>query len=571
MLRLLAIPAILLALLAGSLVWSGQGLQTRADFAFVNRGDNKTLDLNTMSWAQDIRIAYALWEGLYTLDAQTLQPIPGAAEVIDISPDKKVYTFHLRRNGRWSNGDPVIADDFLFEWRRMLETPGEYTYLHYYIAGAEDYQKAFEAYSKKHKLAYDANPRSTNLPTPPDFASVGEQKIDDYTFRVTLTNPVPFFPAVCAFPPFFPLNKRLMIGSTFVEPHPDTGTVTFNQGYTRPPNLVTNGPYRMAEWSFKRRVRLLANEYYWDAQHVQSKVIDQIYAEDPLAAFRLFEQGDVDWLADVDGEMAAAILQKGGRRDLHIFPGFGTYYYELNSREKLPDGSPNPLRDVRVRQALAMAIDKTPVVRDVARMHQPIATDFVPPGVFAGYHSPPGLPFDVQRARNLMADAGYPQGRGFPRLSIMYNTEGVHADIATVIRRQWQQNLGIELDLRGLEVKQFAADLHSGQFALSRASWSGDYDDPSTFSDKYLSNSENNDAGWKSDKYDELCRQAAIEPDAGKRLSLLSRAEDCFLSEAPIIPLYTIVGAYLFHENVQGISMNARQMQIFQPVHRAAH
>jgi oligopeptide transport system substrate-binding protein len=287
----------------------------------------------------------------------------------------------------------------------------------------------------------------------------------------------------------------------------------------------------------------------------------------------LYQQGDVDWIADVDGEMAAAMLKNGGRPDLHIFPSFGTYFYEINCQAKLPDGSSNPMRDMRVRQALAMSIDKVPIVRDVARMNQPITSDYIPPGAFAGYHSPPGLPFDVQRARNLLADAGYPDGKGFPPITILYNSEGNHGDIATIIRRQWSRNLGIPVDLKGLEIKQFSTDAHSHNFIVMRAGWTGDYDDPSTFTDKYLSTSEDNDAGWisRNNRYDTLCAAAAVEPDHTRRLALISRAEDVLLTESPIIPLYTQVGAYLFHDNVTGISLSARQMLLFQAVqvHRA--
>jgi oligopeptide transport system substrate-binding protein len=559
MLRLLTIPMLLIALLVGAMLWSGEGRSKRADFAFVNRGDNKTLDPNQMSWMQDIRIAYALWEGLYGLDPQTLSPVPGAAESIDISPDKCTYTFHMRRGGRWSNGDPVLSTDFLFEWRRMLESPGPYTGLHHYIKGAEEYQDAFAKYQKDCQAADDAH---QTRPAPPDFASVGEKTPDDQTFVVTLKSPVPFFPAVCAFPPFFALDEKAM------QPFRIADSVSYDARFTRPPNLVTNGPYKMVEWSFRRRVRMQANEYYWNRAAVKSQTIDQVYCEEPLAAYRLYQQGDVDWLADVDGELAAAMWKTGPRPDLHVFPSFGTYYYEINCQDKLPDGSDNPLKDMRIRQAMAMAIDKQPIVRDVARMRQPVATDYIPPGVFAGYQSPPGLKHDVAKARQLLAEAGFPGGKGLPRIQILYNSEGVHGDIATIIARQWEQNLGLQIDLKGLEVKQFGADAHSHHFMVMRAAWTGDYDDPSTFTDKYLSTSEDNDAGWVSrdNQYDKICAQAAIEPDHQKRLDLFSQAENILLTEAPIIPLYTQVGAYLFRDEVRGISLSPRQMTMFQAV-----
>jgi oligopeptide transport system substrate-binding protein len=559
MLKLLTIPALLIALLAGAMIWSDAGRVERADFAFVNRGDNKTLDPGQMSWMQDIRIAYALWEGLYRLDPITLSPIPGAADVIDISPDKRTYTFHLRPSGRWSNGDPVLSTDFLFEWRRMLESPAAYTGLHHYIKGAQEYQ---DAYSKYQKDCISADAAHQARPVPPDFGMVGEKAPDDRTFVVTLKDPVPFFPALCAFPAFFPLNEKSM------QPFRIGDSASYDAGFTRAPHLLSNGPYKMTEWSFRRRLRLQANEYYWDRASVKSKVIDQIYCDEPLSSYRLYEQGDVDWLADVDSELVAGMLKVGGRPDLHVFDAFGTYYYELNCQDKLPDGTDNPLRDMRVRQAMAMAIDKEPIVRDVARMQQKVTTDFIPPGAFAGYVSPPGLPYDVAAARRLLADAGYPDGKGLPRIQILYNSEGNHGDIATIIQHQWKQNLGLNIDLKGLEIKQFGADAHSHNFTVMRAGWYGDYDDPSTFTDKYLSTGEDNDAGWvsRNNAYDKLCAQAAVEGDHQKRLNLISRAEDILLSEAAIIPLYTQKSAYLFRSNVTGLSINPRAMLMFQSV-----
>jgi oligopeptide transport system substrate-binding protein len=556
MARLLVIPLALLALLLAAMSWSGSSATDRADFAFINRGDNKCLDPNGMSWMQDIRLAYALWEGLYTLDAQTLKPILGCAESVDSSPDHRVYTFHLRPSAKWSNGNPLRAQDFVFSWRRMLETPGEYTSLHYYIVGAQRYSESFADFVAK----------KTNVA--PDFATVGEKALDDRTFQVTLIHPVTFFPALCAFPPFFPLHEESM--KEFRNRDPKTGQisfpVTYDLKFTRPPYLVTNGPYRMAEWTFKRRLRMVANEYYWDRGNVKARTIDQVYDEEPLAAFRLYEQGDVDWIADVDPEIAAALMAKGGRSDLHVFPAFGTYFYEFNCQPKLSDGRANPLADVRVRRALAMAIDKQPIVRDVGRLGQPITTQYIPPNVFPGDVSPPGLPYDLTRARQLLADAGYPGGTGFPHLSILFNSEGPHGDIATIIRRQWLDGLGIDVDLENVEVKVFGARKHSHDFMVSRAGWYGDYDDPSTFTDKYKSVSDNNDAGWVNKEYDDLCAAMDVEPDPAKRLVLVNKAENLILEEAPIVPLYTYVGAYLYHDNVRGIALDPKQMVMFKAI-----
>ena len=554
MMRLLSIPVILAGLAAAAVYWSNDaGGQRRADFSFINRGDNKCLDPNGMSWMQDIRIAYGLWEGLYTLDPVTLKPVLGTADRATVDETKTVWTFHIRPDAKWSNGDKVKAGDFIFAWRRFLETPGEYTYLHNYIRGAKEYAAAFAEYHAA-KLAGD-----TARP-PPDFSQVGEAAPDDQTLIVTLNDPLPFLPALMAFPAFFPMHKASM------QPFLEGDGLHYNLDFTRPPNLVSNGPYRLAEWSFKRRLRMVKSEFYWDRADVKSNVIDQIYADDGLAAFRMYERGDVDWIADVDKNLAGQILARGGREDLHVFPAFGTYFYDLNCLPKLSDGRKNPLANVRVRQALAMSIDREPIVKDVARLGQPISFDYVPPRVFEGYVSLAGLARDVGRARELLAEAGYPGGKGFPALTILYNGEDIHGDIAQVIRRQWQENLGIEVGLEEVEVKVFGARLHTQQFDIARQGWYGDYDDPSTFTDVYKSDSDDNDPKWCNAEYDRLCAEAQKEIDPRRRLKILSRAEGVLLNDAPIIPLFTYVNAYMFRPEVKGIPLAPNGMVMFNPV-----
>jgi len=555
MIRLLSIPVILAGLVAAAVFWSGDaGDRQRADFAFINRGDNKCLDPNGMSWMQDIRLAYGLWEGLYTADPATFKPILGCADHAQVDSTQTVWTLHIRPDARWCNGDSVTSRDFLFAWRRFLETPGEYTYLHFYVQGAKKYSSDFADYLAARKKGDTTRPA-------PDFASVGEKAVDDQTLVVTLTDPVPFFPALLAFPPYFPMHEPSM--HHFLE----KDGLHYNQKFTRPPFLVTNGPYRLAEWTFKRRLRMVASDFYWNRANVKSRVIDQIYADDGTAAFRTYERGDVDWLADLDSDLAAQILAHGKRTDLHVFPAFGTYFYSLNCLPTLSDGRHNPLSDVRVRRALSMAIDREPIVKNVGRLGQPVSFTYLPPHVFEGYVSPPGLPYDVTQARKLLAEAGYPNGQGFPHLSILYNTESLHGDVAQIVRRQWLDNLGIQMDLQGVEVKVFGEMQHTQQFSVSRASWYGDYNDPSTFTDKYKSDSDDNEAKWNSPEYDRLCAEAQKEPDQHRRLALLSQAENILLSEAPIIPLYTYVNTYMFRDQVQGIPLLANAMIMFQPVH----
>lgn len=544
MARLLLIPVAMLAILLGALAWSsGKATQGgRAEFSFVNRGDIKTLDPNKMSWMQDIRIGLGLWEGLYSLSPKDLEPVPGAASHADVSPDKLVYTFHLRPTAKWNNGDDLTAGDFVFAWRRALEQPADYTYLLFYIRGAKAY-----------KEAYATDPKA-------DFSGVGIEALDPKTLRVTFQYPIPFVYDLVAFPTFFPQHEKSM------EPFKQvTGDrTTYDKRFTRPPHLITNGPYFMQSWEFKGRLRMAANPHYWDAANVKTKVIDQVYAQGQIA-FEMYEAGLVDWLSDLPPDIAAALRERG-RTDLRVIPAFGTYFYSFNCLPTLPDGRKNPFADVRVRQALTMALDKTPIVEKVTRMGERTSKVYIPVGSFEGYETPPGLPYDVPAARKLMAEAGYPNGQGFPVVSLLFNSEAHHGDVAQVVRHQWKQNLGIDVSLEGVEIKTFGERLHTQQYAVARASWYGDYNDPTTFTDKFRSYSENNDAKWSNAEYDRLVEQADSTADNTERLKLLSRAENILLNEAPILPVYQYVNVSLNRDEVRGLVPNPKNMVQFKAV-----
>ncbi|HEY8666809.1 MAG TPA: peptide ABC transporter substrate-binding protein, partial [Tepidisphaeraceae bacterium] len=471
--------------------------------------------------------------------------------------------FHIRDTARWSDGEDLLASDFVFAWRRMLEEPGDYTYLFHYIAGAQAYEEAYAMRAEQRWVPDGKGSTMLLVPEKVAFATVGIEAVDGKTLRVKLGNPVPFFPDLCAFAPFYPLQEKSM--RKFAQDLKHDGHISYDPSFTTPPNLVTNGPYRLESWQYRRRLRLAANEHYWDRASIKSPIIDQISAEDPSVQFNIYQAGRVDWLSDVSPDIAAE-LRKKGREDLHVFPGFGTYFYSINCNPKLPDGRVNPLIDVRVRQALAMAIDKRPIVENVTRMGEPVTENYIPRGIFPKYRSPNGLPHDIERAKKLLAEAGYPGGKGFPKVGILFNTGAHHDAVAQIIARQWQTELGINVGLEGVEVKIFGNRLRSQDYAIARASWIGDYNDPSTFTDKYLSVSENNDSKWVSREYDDLCAAAVVEADPAKRLELLSQAEEILLREAPIIPIYSYVNVDMSRPNVKGIPRSPRNMINFKSV-----
>ncbi|HWE98048.1 MAG TPA: peptide ABC transporter substrate-binding protein [Tepidisphaeraceae bacterium] len=597
MLRLLVIPVALLALLGGMMFWSGGATRQKADFSFINRGEIGTLDPNRMSWMQDIRLGYALWEGLYALDPATLDAVPGCAEV-EVSPDKTVYTFHIRPAAKWSNGEDVLARDFYFAWRRMLEEPGDYTYLLHYIKGAEDYEKAFPDYVKTRTAAYETweeekrslkpnekAPPEPSVQPPSGVSGMTLFPQDPRMLQVTLKHPVAFFPDIVAFPPMFPLNEKSMEEFLDKNAYQHTGRRIYDKEFTRPPKLVTNGAYRLESWEFKRRLRLEANPFYWDRAHVRSKVIDQVACDDLQWGYEMYQSGGVDWISEIPGDIGAELRLKGEqaraenpsrrakglppldeRRDLHVFTSFGTYFYSFNCQPKLNSGAINPFADVRVRRALTMVVDKKEIVDTITRLGEEPATTYIPVGAFPRYHSPEGIPRDVEKARQLLAEAGYPGGRGFPSVSLLFNNEGQHGPIAENVHRQWQEKLGIDIRLEGIEIKQFRDRLHSKDYAVCRASWYGDYNDPSTFTDKYLPDGGNNDSAWNNQQYADLCAKADLEPNSDKRLRYFEQAEKVLLDEAPILPIYSYVNSYMFRDNVTGLPLNPRAMVMFKSI-----
>jgi oligopeptide transport system substrate-binding protein len=581
MLRLLSIPLGLVVLLTGSLIWSG-GLkdQPRADFAFINRGDIYTLDLNQMSYMQDFRLTYGIREGLYTPESETLKPIPSGAVGYELSDDKRVWTFHLRPECRWSNGDPVRAQDYVFSWRRMLEEPGEYTYLFYYIRNAEAYEKSYT----------DGQPI--------DFKTVGIEAVDDLTFRVSLIEPVPYLLELVAFPIFYPRHEKSMEAFKVVLDE-KTGHYSYRNEYTRPPHVVTNGPFVLKDWDFKVRLVLEKSPTYWDRDHVKCNRLEMVVNNSPLSQFLQYEAGAVDWMADVPVDLAPELKAKG-RTDLRSSPAFATAFLTFLCQEKLPpdilNGAKNPLMDIRVRQALAMSIDKQFIVENITRMGELPARTYLPPdgtlpdfrwkpGPFdtrtSSYddkemralltrsqaNEGPGLPYDVEKARKLLAEAGYPNGHGFPRLPIYYNTDSTaRVKITQVLKNQWKQNLGIDIDIQGSEGKIYRNLVSKKQYAIAPVAWYGDYPDVSTFTDKYLSASLQNDADYRNPIFDDLCARAAKEPDATKRIELLSQAEHLLDTEVPIVPLYHYVNTTLSRDGVHGCLPNPRSVTIFKGV-----
>ncbi len=336
--RVLLIPSILLLFLtfAGYFASAGALRATGKERPIVvcSVDEIKTLDVGQMSWQTEIRTAMALWEGLTSYDRDTLAAVPGVAQSWDISPDKKTYTFHLRPDAQWSNGEPVTAQDFIFAWKRVFlpSTGANYVSFFNLIDGGEEYAQAVA--DKK----------------PADFSKVGIESPDPQTLIVHLKYPRSYFLDLCAFPTFFPLNEKSMAFDLEDPSHPSKG---YKSAWTRSPQLVTNGPFFLKEWKFKQYMLLEPNPHYWDRQHVRCKQLVLKTITDPRAALLAYQSGTVDLLTATPPQFAQDLLKQidAGRKDIHYLSVFGSYYYIFNCTRE-------PLTDKRVRKALCLAIDR---------------------------------------------------------------------------------------------------------------------------------------------------------------------------------------------------------------------
>jgi oligopeptide transport system substrate-binding protein len=331
--------------------------------------------------------------------------------------------------------------------------------------------------------------------------------------------------------------------------------------WSDPQRLVTNGPYRLADRRFKRYVHLLANEHYWNRAAMKNGSILERISTDPQNAVMAYDQGKADFLPDVPtaSELAADLLRQE-RRDLHTQPMAGTYFYNFNCEAKLSSGADNPLADARVRRALSMAINRQTLVQKITRLNQPVAQTYIPPDALPDYQPPveAAVAEDVPAARQLLADAGYPQGRGLDGLSILYNTGHGHETIAQAIQAMWKEQLGVIVTLRGLEGKAFSERLKKRDYTIARASWFGDYPDPTSWLQKMVTGDGNNDCGWSNGEYDALLAEADGEANPIKRMKLLRDAEAIVLREQPMALLYQYVNLYLFDPTkVRGLELNA--------------
>lgn len=566
----LALGLLILAVLLGlALTWDRSAATADLRMAYVV--SPQTLDPTQMQASQDIRYGYALFEGLASFDPYTFEVIPGVASHWDISDDRQTYTFHLRPEARWSNGESLTARDFVRAWQQNLmpDFAGPYHEFLLTIRGARPYFQWCNQSLEAVRTAAAAEQRAAAVARAAQARTrfgelVGVRVIDDHTIEVTLERPLPYFLQMAACWPLFPLPRAVIEEAALDQ---STWMLRRDPQWTRGGRMISNGPYRLSEWLFKRRITLDRNEHYWNAGAVKLQRITAMNFADHDAAFAAYETGGVDLYLGATPSFKAELVQAAmskQRRDIHPTNNWGTYCYVFNCRPKLADGSANPMADPRVRKAMSLAIDRQAIVEHVTREYQQVAEQFIPPDSVAGYDTPEGLSGTVEDARRLLAEAGYPEGKGLPPVVLMYNTGGGHEKTAQAIAHMWQKQLGVRTAFKPLEWKVFLVARHKGDYTVARSGWFGDYGDPTTFLDLFVTGNGNNDAGFSDPQYDRLMQQAATERDASRRMTLLAEAERYVLQEqVPVVPLYYYRLVHIYDpQRVRGVSHHPRNIQM---------
>ncbi len=516
------VSGLLIVMMAFASVAAAKTMSKKQELIYNSYGEPETLDPALSTGVPEATLEMVCFEGLVRLDDNNL-PVPGIAERWDASEDLMVYTFYLRKDAKWQDGKPVTAKDFEYSWKRVLnpETASQYAYMLYYI-------KNGEAYNTDETGKFDPN-------------TVGVKALDDYTLEVTLEAPTPYFLQVAAFQTLYPVRKDI------VEANPDSWA-------TKPETYIGNGPFKMVGWDHNSQITFVKNENYWDKENVKLDKLIVTLVDNNQTAVTMFNTGHIDLLDSPPSENIDGLKAAG---KYFVQPGVSSYYYICNVAEP---GVDNPL----VRRALAMAINRKIIVEEVTKGGQIPAMSFVPGELI---DAEPGTTFrevggdffkdyDVEGAKKLLAEAGYPNGKGLPTFEILYNTESVgHQNIALAIQSWWAA-IGVKSQLVGQEWGVYLQTRDEMNYQISRAGWGADYLDPMTFMDLHVTGGGNNDAGYSNPNYDAFIKIAKMTDDQKIRMFAMHEAERILMEDMPIIPIYFYTDSWAAQPYVEGIIYN---------------
>ena len=482
-----------------------------------NGSEPQDIDPQTVTGVTEHKIISALFEGLATEDPKDLHPVPGLAESWDISEDGKVYTFHLRPDLKWSNGDPILASEIIESYKRMLspKLAAEYAYLVYnFVVGAKDYYLG--------KIT--------------DFGQVGFKAPDERTLKVTLLNQTPYLIKIIA--------SHIAWTPVPVKVIAKHGPVDQKRtAWTRAENVVGSGPFKVKEWLPNQRLVVTRNPNFWDAKTVKLDEIHFLPTEDLSTDERNFRTGQVHMTYDLP---AAKIdtYRKNYPESLSITPYLGIYYYRCNVARP-------PLNDKRVRKALALAINRENLVEHVTRGGQKPAYAVSYPGT-AGYAPKARIEGTIEDAKRLLAEAGFPDGKGMPTIELLYNTHENHRAVAEAIQQMWRTTLGVNISLLNQEWKVYLDMQHSKNYTMERAGWIADYVDPHVFLEIWETDNGNNDTNWSHPEYDRLLHAALAAKNDEERYAIYQKMDAILVDEVPIIPIYYYTRVRALSPKVKG-------------------
>ncbi|HLS09920.1 peptide ABC transporter substrate-binding protein [Lentibacillus sp.] len=480
----------------------------------MNNGEEPTslnppIGFDSVSW----NVLNNLMEGLTRL-GQDDMPQPAIAEDWDISDDGKTYTFYLREDANWSNGDPVTAEDFVYAWKQLLnpETGSSAAFLGYFIEGGE---------------AYNAGDGSAD--------DVAVEAVDEKTFEVTLTAPTGFFLHVVTNPAFFPVNKEV------AEENPEW--------HAEAESFVSNGPFELESWSHDQEMVFVKNAEYWDSDTVNLDKVNWVMVPDVNTEYQMFESDELD-VTEIPSDMADQLIDGD---NVVIEDQAGLYFYRFNVTEE-------PFQNEKIRKAFALAINQDDIVDYVTKNNEQAAKAFVSPG----FTTPSGedfrdvngemVSFDPEQAKQLleegMEEEGYDE---LPPVTLTYNTDEQHKAIAETMQNMFSENLGVDVELANTEWNVFLEDQKSLNHQLSRSSFLFDYGDPVNFLESFITDSSMNRTGWSNEEYDELIAQAKQETDEEKRWELMYEAEQMLAGEMPIFPIHYYNQVYIYKDNVKDV------------------
>ena len=474
---------------------AGKDVKEEVVFARNNGAEPQSLDPHHIEGVPEHNIYMCLFEGLVTYNPETLNPEPGVAESWE-SPDGGItWTFHLRKDAKWSDGVPITAQDFVDSWFRFLdpETAAVYSYLPgMIIKGAWDYNSGE---GSKEDVAIRA--------------------LDEHTFQFELVGPAPYALNMLAHYAFsvVPMHAIKKYGDS---------------DWIKPENFVGNGPFLVDSWVPHDKIIFKPNPGYWDADAVKLDKLIFYPIDDQNTEVTMFLEGQLDWIEEVpDARLEEMKLHK----DFKCEPILSTYYYVFNQTEP-------PFDDVRVRKAFAMAFDRQTLVDRVTRAGQIPAYGIVPS--MAGYPGTPLFEENYDEARRLLAEAGYPNGEGFPESTLIYNTSESHKKVAEYMQQQWLENLNVKIVLENQEWGTYLDNKQNQNFQIGRAGWNGDYPDPNTFLQDLLhSEAGNNDGCYASAEFDALLEKASLMPGGPERMKVLQQAEAIAIGEdMAVIPFF---------------------------------